>query len=80
MESIQEAPAAISVNEHVVLSKFEGEALPENEFERLTVDNGLVISHDVIENGEVVGPVPNSEILGVNIGTLMAEQPAEEVN
>lgn len=80
MEAIHEQPAAISINEHVVLSKFDGEALPENEVERVTVDDGLVIAHDIIENGQAVGSVPDSEILGKNIGTLMVEQPAEEVN
>lgn len=60
----------VEVDELVVLSKFEGDPVPENEFERLTVHNGEVVSHDVVENGEVSGPVEDSEILGKNIGRL----------
>lgn len=66
-------PVELSVDERVVLSKFEGEPLPENEFERLVIDNGLVIHHDNIKDGEVVGPVEDSDILGKNIGTLLLE-------
>lgn len=61
----------LRVDEQVVLRKFEGEPLPENEFERLTILNGTVISHDVIEQGEVVAPVEDSNILGKDIGRLM---------
>jgi hypothetical protein len=36
------------------LSKFEGEPLPENEFERLEIQDGQVVAIHQIENGEVV--------------------------
>lgn len=80
MEEMNEA-TVLGVHEKVVLSKFDGDTTHvDAEVERITVDNGLVVSHDVIEKGEVVGSVPNSEILGKDIGTLMVPQPAEEVN
>ena len=65
----------VEVDEKVVLAKFEGEPLPENEFERVTIHNGEVIAHDKIENGEVVGPVDDEENLtGTNIGNLVAPE------
>lgn len=60
----------VQADEQVVLQKFEGEALPENEFERLTVLNGVVTEHNRVENGEVVGPVEDSDIIGKDIGKL----------
>lgn len=42
------------VREDVVLSKFEGEPLPENEFERIHIVDGVVVAIEKIENGEVV--------------------------
>ena len=65
----------VEVDEHVVLSKFEGEPVPESEFERLTIVNGTVVAHEQIENQEVVGPVEDSEILGKDIGRLASEEP-----
>jgi hypothetical protein len=62
------------VEELVVLSKFEGDPDPENEFERISIQNGVVVSHDRIENGDVVGPVEDSDILGADIGRLMSQQ------
>jgi hypothetical protein len=62
--------AVLQADEHVVLSKFEGDPVPENEFERLTVENGVVLSHDRIENGEVVGTVEDSDLVGKDIGRL----------
>lgn len=63
--------AKVQVDEQVFLSKFDGEALPENEVERLTILNGEVIEHSVISNGEVVGPVSDKENLtGKNIGRI----------
>lgn len=62
------------VEERVVLQKFEGEPLPENEFERVEVVDGIVVQHSVIENGNVVGPVENSEIIGKDIGTLLTDK------
>lgn len=52
----------VVTDELVVLSKFEGEALPENEIERITIHNGEVVSHEVIENGEVVSTKPVKEV------------------
>jgi len=43
-----------SVEEKIVLSKFEGDPLPENEFERIHIHNGEVVAIEKIENGEVV--------------------------
>lgn len=74
MSDMKEEPA-VEVDEQVVLSKFESpdgsdSTAPEHEFERLTVSNGLVVSHDRIENGEVAGPVEDGNLTGVNVGTL----------
>lgn len=69
----------VQVDEVVVLSKFEGEPVPENEFERVAIQNGVVIAHDVVENGEVVGQVEHSDILGTTVGRL-TNDPTKEVN
>lgn len=42
------------IEERVVLSKFEGEPLPENEFERIHVLNGSIVAVEKIENGVVI--------------------------
>lgn len=42
------------VREETVLSKFEGDPLPENEFERIHIVDGNIVSISKIENGEVV--------------------------
>lgn len=68
---------AVVADEHVVLSKFEhpdGEDTtdPQYEFERLVVHNGVVLEHSQVENGEVVGPVPGSELVGKDIGNLFS--------
>lgn len=63
--------AGVQADELVVLQKFEGDPEPENEFERLTIHNGEVISHDKVEHGEVVGPVEDS-LVGANIGNLVS--------
>ena len=73
-----EDTSQVVTEEHVVLSKFEGEPLPENEFERVVIHEGVVVSHDVVENGEVTGPVEDSEILGQEIGRLTTN--AKEVD
>ncbi len=62
----------IGVDELVVLSKFEGDPLPENEFERLTIHNGIVESHCRVEGGMLVGPVLADNLVGKDIGTLMS--------
>ena len=62
----------VVVEEVVVLSKFDGDTTaPEAETERLTVKDGYVVSHDVIEQGEVVGPVEGSTLVGTDIGRLI---------
>ena len=62
-----------TVDELVVLSKFEGDPLPENEFERISIRNGVVISHVSIDSCEQVGPVENNNLTGAEIGTLILE-------
>lgn len=69
--------AKTAVDELVVLQKFEGDPLPENEFERLTIHNGVVVAHEEVSGGEVTGPVADSELLGVNIGTLTSQSKEE---
>lgn len=59
------------VSEEVVLRKYNGDPLPENEFERLTIKDGIVISHDRIDNSEVVAAIEASDIIGKNIGRLI---------
>ena len=44
----------VVIEERVVLSKFEGEPIPENEIERVHIVNGEVVAIEKIENGEVV--------------------------
>lgn len=44
----------VVIEEVVVLSKFEGDPLPENEFERIHIVNGEIVKKETIENGEVV--------------------------
>lgn len=50
---MQDEPQVV-VDEKIVLSKFEGEPLPENEIERVHIENGEVVAIEKIENGEVV--------------------------
>jgi len=50
------------VEEVVVLSKFEGEPLPENEFERIHIQNGEVVAVHQIENGEIVSTQQVKEV------------------
>lgn len=75
---MEETPEVV-IDEVVVLSKFEGEPIPENEFERVAIQNGEVIAHDIIEHGEVVGPVENSEIIGADVGSLISQDTVKEV-
>lgn len=44
----------VKVDEKIVLSKFEGEPLPENEIERILIHNGEITHRMIIENGEIV--------------------------
>ena len=62
----------VKVEEVVVLSKYDGDTTSvDKEVERLTVKDGYVVSHDVIEQGEVVGPVEGSTLVGTDIGRLI---------
>lgn len=45
---------SVVIDEKIVLSKFDGEALPENEVERIHIHNGVIVAVEKIENGEVV--------------------------
>ena len=68
----------LQVQEVVVLDKFKGNSTAAKDLiERIKVVNGLVAAHDKFENGEEVGPVENSELLGKDIGYLT--QPDKEV-
>ena len=69
MEDAQE----VVVGEAVVLSKFEGDPAPENEFERIEIVDGVIVQHNNVENGQVTTPVEGSTIVGTDIGTLMAK-------
>lgn len=42
------------IDERVVLQKFEGDPLPENEVERVHIHNGVVVKTEIIENGKVI--------------------------
>lgn len=50
-----------NVDEKVVLEKFDGDAVPENLVERVTIDNGVIVLQEFIENGEVVQTVDLTE-------------------
>lgn len=51
---MNEETQEVLVEERIVLSKFEGEPIPENEFERIHIVNGEVVAVEKIEGGEVV--------------------------
>lgn len=68
MSNIEEQE--VQVDEQVVLRKYDGEALPENEVERLVILNGEVIQHVTVENGEPSGPVQENSLEGKDIGRL----------
>ena len=70
----------LDAQEQVVLMKYEGDPKPENAFERLVIENGQVVSHEKLSNGEVVGPVEESEILGRFVGTLTPIETEKEVD
>ena len=52
----------VVVDEVMVLSKFEGEPLPENEIERMHIHNGEVIRIEKIENGEIISTEQVKEV------------------
>jgi hypothetical protein len=68
----------VEVIEHAVLSKFDGDGTdPKNEVERVTIIDGETVSHDRIENGEVVGPVPPEEsLVGQSSGRFIPKEEA----
>ena len=53
---------SVVIEEVVVLSKFEGDPLPENEFERIHIVDGEIVRVEKIENGEVVSTEPVKEV------------------
>jgi hypothetical protein len=63
----------VVIEERVVLQKFDGDALPENEVERLTILDGTVVEHDIIQDGEVMGPVEEDNLTGNYVGSLYNE-------
>lgn len=44
----------VNIDEVVVLSKYEGDPAPENEFERIHIHNGEIVAVERIEAGKVV--------------------------
>lgn len=72
----------VQVDELVVLQKFDGEINDKStekerrdaERERVVVHNGVIVEHSVVENGEVVGPVEDSEIVGKDVGVLFPNE------
>lgn len=61
----------VVIDESVVLRKFDGDAHPDNEVERLVINNGIVAEHVIIENGEVVGRVQDGNLEGSDVGRLI---------
>lgn len=51
----------LSIDEKIVLSKFEGDPVPENEIERLHIHNGTIVRHEIIENQQVVATTEYAE-------------------
>lgn len=52
----------VVLEERIVLSKFEGEPVPENEFERVHIVDGQIVAIDKIENGEVIATQKVKEV------------------
>lgn len=52
----------LDVVERVVLSKFEGDPLPENEFERMHIENGRIVAIHKIENGKIISTETVKEV------------------
>lgn len=50
-----EDAAPVAIEEHVVLSKFNGDSThPNDEFERMEIHNGKILAIHQIENGKIV--------------------------
>lgn len=47
----------VNIDEQVILSKFEGEPLPENLVERVHIDNGKIFMHEFYEAGKLIRTV-----------------------
>lgn len=63
----------VQVDEIAILSKFDGDSTdPADEVERITIQNGTVVSHDVIADGEIVGPVEDDNKVGADVGRLLS--------
>lgn len=60
---IMEELDGVIVDEVVVLSKFEGEPLPENEFERVHIKNGEILSIDTIKDKKIVSTKVVKEVI-----------------
>lgn len=74
MSQMNDAPE-VKVDEQVVLSKFDGDSThPDDEVERLVIDNGLVVQHVEIKNREVVGDVKEGNLTGTDIGRLIPNE------
>lgn len=52
----------VDVKEETVLEKFEGEAKPENLFERIHIEDGEIIKVEKFENGELVSTEEVKEV------------------
>lgn len=47
----------VNIDEQAILSKFEGEPLPENLIERVYIDNGKIVKHEFYEAGQLIKTV-----------------------
>lgn len=47
----------VNIDEQAILSKFEGEPLPENLIERVYIDNGKIVKHEFYEAGRLIKTV-----------------------
>lgn len=52
----------LDVTENTVLEKFEGEAKPENLFERVHIQDGEIIKIEKFDNGELVSTEQVKEV------------------
>lgn len=54
---MSEEQQIVDIQEEVVLEKYEGEPDPENLVERITLINGEIVKHELLENGVVMKEV-----------------------
>lgn len=57
----------VVIKEQFILQKYNGDPLPENEFERITFEGDRIVSHERIENGVPVGPVLENNLAGQEV-------------